>query len=70
MRTYALYNRSKRVMWFMIICAIILSGVASVGPVLDSMCRVLRELSSGLLFGTRSVMRRIPFLSSATILYR
>ena len=43
MRTYALYNQSKRIMWFLIICATILSGAAFVGPVLDSVCRVLRE---------------------------
>jgi len=30
-------------MWFMIICATILSGVSCVGHVLDSVCRVLRE---------------------------
>jgi len=43
MRTYALHNRSKRIMWFMIICAAILFSVACVGHVLDSMYRVLRE---------------------------
>jgi len=43
MRTYALYNRSKRIMWFMIICATILSGVSCVGLVLGSVCRILRE---------------------------
>ena len=43
MRVYALYNRSKRIMWFMIICATILSGVACVGLVLDSVRRISRE---------------------------
>jgi len=43
MRIHALYNRSKRIMWFMIICATILAGVSCVGSVLDSVCRVLRE---------------------------
>ena len=71
MRTYALYDRSKRIMWFMIICATILSGVSCVGHVLDSVCRVLRERSSsGLLFGTSNVTRCIPSLPSATMLYR
>ena len=42
-RTYALYNQSKRLTWFLIFCATILSGVACVGPVLDPVCRVLRE---------------------------
>ena len=43
MRTYALYNQSKRIMWFTIVCATILSGFACVGPVIDSAFRVLRK---------------------------
>ena len=43
MRIYALYDRSKRIMWFMIICATTLSGISCVSPVLDSVRWVLIE---------------------------
>ena len=43
MRIYALYDQSKRIMWFMIISATMLSGMACVSPVLDSVCQVLKE---------------------------
>ena len=54
MRIYALYDRSKRIMWFIIICATIFSGAAVVGPVLGSVCRVLRQSFQWVTFRDKS----------------